>query len=566
MSKKKWIKNVTVGTAASLLGGCAVQHSVSQPPNILIILADDMGFSDIGCYGGEVDTPALNQLAENGIRMTQFYNTARCCPSRASLLTGLYPHQTDIGHFTFNDGVEGYFGDLNRRCVTLAEGLKGAGYGTYMSGKWHLTRYTHAQEMEEKHSWPCQRGFDEFYGTIIGACGYYNPVTLTRNNESIETPEGTHYLTDSISEEAVRQIREHHRQTPDRPFFQYVAYTAPHWPLHAPSEDVEKYKGRFDQGWNKLREERMDRLVEMGIIHSDWKLTPRDPSQPEWEKAEHKEWEARRMEVYAAQIDRMDQGIGKIIDSLEKTGRLDNTLIIFLSDNGGSSEGLRPENLKWMKECYRARTRDGRDVHFGNVPSVMPGGEDTYQSYGKPWANVSNTPFRGYKVWTHEGGIATPLIVHWPAKIKDGGTLRHTPAQLPDIMATCLSAAGVEYPDTYQGHEITPLEGHSMLPLFAGGEFKREVLYWEHQGNRAVRKGRWKLVNKHPGSWENKPPPGDWELYDIEKDRTELNDLSQQYPEVVKELSVLWQKWADRCHVKPWQEIVDGRKKRREQN
>ena len=425
----------------------------SRQPNILLILNDDMGFSDLGCYGGEVHTPNLDRLAGDGLRFTQFYNTARCCPSRASLLTGLHPHQTGVGHMMGDDGLDGYRGDLSHRCVTIAEVLKAAGYCTYMSGKWHISRHTGPDG--PKHSWPCQRGFDEYYGIITGAANYWKPNTLTRNNTQIlnhELPDG-YFLTDAISDEAAQFVRAHAEETSDAPFFTYVAYTAPHWPLHAHEEDTERYHGRFAAGWDELREERLARMREMGILDDRWGLSERDPSQPAWDRASHKKWQQRRMEVYAAQINRMDQGIGRIIQALEETNQLDNTLILFLADNGGCAEELRgPSQPATNTHISTATTSDGKPVQRGNDPSVMPGPETTYQSYGVPWANLSNTPFRLYKHWVHEGGIATPLIVHWPAGIEAKGELRHQPGQLPDVMATCLDVSGAQYPQQHAGN------------------------------------------------------------------------------------------------------------------
>ena len=419
----------------------------------MLIVNDDMGFSDLGCYGGEINSPNLDSLAEGGVRFTQFYNTARCCPSRASLLTGLYPHQVDVGHMMDDDGVDGYLGDLGAQTVTIAEALRPAGYGTYMSGKWHVTRHLDGP----KHNWPCQRGFDDFYGIITGASDYFNPSTLTRNNERIATPSGPYFITDAISDEAIRQIRSHVTASPDRPFFSYVAYTAPHWPLHAHQTDTERYAGRFNDGWDRLRSQRLERMIDLGII---------DP----WEEVKQKDWQQRRMEVYAAQIDCMDQGIGRILSALDHMGHLENTLIFFLADNGGCAEEI---DEAWgaylVGRIAHEETRDGRKVRFGNNPAELPGGEDTYQSYGAAWANLSNTPFREYKHWVHEGGIATPLIVHWPEGITDRDTLRHQPAQLPDIMATCLAAAGVPQPDSRDSCAVKPLEGFSMLPIFVLG-------------------------------------------------------------------------------------------------
>ncbi|MFT5474470.1 MAG: arylsulfatase A-like enzyme, partial [Kiritimatiellia bacterium] len=344
-------------------------------PNIVLILNDDMGFSDLGCYGGEVQTPNLDALAANGLRYTQFYNTARCCPSRASLLTGLYPQQADIGEMTGDDEVDGYRGDLNPNTVTIAEALKAGGYSAYMSGKWHVANNVEADG--PKHSWPNQRGFDDFYGIITGAANYYQPRTLTRDNVAIDADDDDYFFTDAISDEAVRQIKGHAYCNEDVPFFQYVAYTAPHWPLHAHEEDIAKYKGRFDAGWDKLREERLERMIEMGIIDEKWKLSGRDPDVGPWDEQDHKAWEARRMEVYAAQIDRMDQGIGRIVAALKESGQFENTVIVFLADNGGCAEELGGGSDSWVKRMVERypyigtlKTRGGREIRFGNAPDI----------------------------------------------------------------------------------------------------------------------------------------------------------------------------------------------------
>ena len=520
-------------------------------PNILLILNDDMGFSDIGCYGGEIETPNLDRLAHGGLRFSQFYNSPRCSPSRASLLTGLHPHQTGIGILTYPTGPEGYAGNLNRRCVTITEALKPGGYRCCMSGKWHV-----ASSLDEpSDAWPMQRGFDEFYGTIIGAGSFYHPNTLTRGNENVDHEaenDGEFFYTDAISDEAVRQIRSHQARHPDAPFFQYVAYTAPHWPLHAHEEDIAKYKGRFDAGWDDLRESRLARLVDMGIIDPAWKLTGRDPSQPPWESARDKEWLLRCMEVYAAQVDRPDQGIGRILQVLEDTGRYDDTLVIFLSDNGACAEDI-PENVtaeQMVNELMLARshTRDGEEVAFGNIPDLTPGAENTYQSYGVAWANMSNTPFRLYKHWTHEGGVSTPVIFHWPNGIGERGGLRHTPCQLPDVMATVVELAGVEYPESQGGRPILPLEGRSLLPVIELDELPQRPLFWEHEGNAAVRLGRWKLVKEYPG---------DWELYDMLEDRTETNDIASEHPALVGDLARRYDEWAERCGVIPRDKVLE---------
>ena len=522
-----------------------------SPPNIVIILNDDMGFSDIGCYGGEIDTPNLDRLAVNGLRYSQFYNTARCSPSRASLLTGLHPHQTGIGILTYNNGPEGYAGNLNKSCVTIAEVLKTKNYKTYLSGKWHVS----SNLTTPTDSWPLQRGFDYFFGTIIGAGSFYFPNTLTRGNDNIEHEAETDpsfFYTDAISDQAAAYIREHDKAHPDAPLFQFVAYTAPHWPLHAHDEDIAKYKGRFDAGWDTLRKQRLAKLVADDLIHPGWQLTNRDITQPPFDETENREWLLRCMEVYAAQIDRMDQGIGRILKALEDTGRLDNTLVIFLSDNGACAEDI-PDTVT-AKELVdqlmiaKDKTRDGRPVRFGNDPTLMPGGEDTYQSYGVAWANLSNAPFRLYKHWIHEGGIATPFIVHWPDGITERGGLRHNPAQLPDIMATIIDVTGAAYPKTHDGNAILPCEGESLVPSFETKDAARGPLFWEHEGNAAVRVGKWKLVRKYPTAWE---------LYDMESDRTEMNDVAGKHPDRVRDMTAQYEVWANRCGVIPRDKILD---------
>ncbi len=530
----------------------------TRKPNVVLILNDDMGYSDIGCYGGEIETPNLDRLAANGLRFSSFYNTARCSPSRASLLTGLHPHQTGVGILTYDSGPEGYAGNLNDRCVTIPQVLKGNGYRTYMSGKWHVA----SSLTKPTDTWPLQRGFDEFFGTIIGAGSFYDPNTLTRGNENIEREAHApgFFYTDAISDQAVAWIDEHAKRHAGTPFFEYVAYTAPHWPLHAHDDDIAKYKGRFDKGWDALREARLEKLVASGILKPHWKLTDRDPTQPAWTEAEKDEqfraWTLRCMEVYAAQIDRMDQGIGRILAALERNGQLDDTLVIFLADNGACAEDI-PEDVtidELVDKLMIARrtTRSGEPVHFGNDTSVMPGPENTYQSYGTAWANLSNAPFRLYKHWIHEGGISTPLIAHWPNGIPaaENGGLRHAPGYLPDIMATIVEATGSTYPATFEGRAVDPLEGQSLLPVFSNDRDaveNRKPMFWEHEGNAAVRIGKWKLVKRYPR---------DWELYDMDADRTELHDLAAREPQRVQEMAEQYEAWAERCGVIPREKIV----------
>ena len=475
----------------------------SDSPNIMIILNDDMGFSDIGCYGGEIETPNLDRLAANGLRYSQFYNTARCSPSRASLLTGLHPHQTGIGILTYSNGPEGYAGNLNRQCVTIAEVLKQKKYRTYLSGKWHIA----SNLTEPTDAWPMQRGFDHFFGTIIGAGSFYHPNTLTRGNDNIEHEaenDPSFFYTDAISDQAAAYIRAAQAANhADKPFFQYVAYTAPHWPLHAHDEDIAKYKGRFDAGWDKLREQRLKRLVDDGIIHPNWQLTDRDPTQPPFTEAR------------ASRVDAALHGGLRRADRPHGSGHRPHP------EGAGRDRParqhachlpVRQRRLRRGHSGRRHRARTGRSAHdregqnaamasrssSATIPSLMPGGEDTYQSYGTAWANLSNTPFRLYKHWIHEGGIATPFIVHWPRGIKDKGGLRHNPSQLPDIMATIIDVTGAKYPAEYNGNTIQPCEGESLVPSFSSAYGGRGPLFWEHEGNAAVRIGKWKLVRKYP--------------------------------------------------------------------
>jgi arylsulfatase A-like enzyme len=525
----------------------------SPRPNVVLILNDDMGFSDLGCCGGEVSTPNLDRLASGGVRFVQFYNTARCCPSRASLLTGLHPHQAGVGHMMSDLVLPGYRGDLVPGCVTIAEVLRAAGYGTYMSGKWHVSRHLDSP----KDNWPCQRGFDRYWGTITGANSYFDPDTLTSDNERIKTPEGPFYYTDAISDRAAGFIRDHATRRPEAPFFSYVAYTAPHWPLQALPEDIERYRSRFDAGWDRLREERLERMRSIKVLDPRWGLSARDSTQPSWSDAADKAWQLRRMEVYAAQIDRMDQGIGRIVAALQETGQLDNTLLLFLADNGGCAEELRSDWLAPLRRIRAVpeRTRDGRHVAYGNDPREMPGAEQTYQSYGVPWANLSNTPFRYYKHWVHEGGIATPLIAHWPLGVSGSGRVCHEPAQLPDIMATCVDVCGAQYPRERNGVTVKPPQGASLGPLLEDRPMSARSLFWEHEGNCAVRQGQFKLVKRYPG---------DWELYDMSEDRSELSDLAPRYADLVRRLAGDYGDWANRCEVAPWDQVQGQLRKIRE--
>jgi arylsulfatase len=539
------------------------QKLKSKKPNVIVILADDVGYSDIGCFGSEIKTPNLDRLADNGLRFTHFYNTPRCSPTRASLMTGLYPHQAGMGHLaTENFPEPGYLDDLSKNAVTLAEVFQQAGYATYMAGKWHIAKNLSING--DKSNWPRQRGFDRFFGTLNGSGSYYDPGTLMSNNTFI-SPGKDFYYTNAITDTAVSFITQH--QT-TKPFFFYISYTAGHWPLHAPASEIKKYAGQYDQGWDKTRVERFNKLKKLGIIDSRCILTDRDISIPEWEKEPMKAWQVKRMEVYAAMIDIMDRGIGQIITALEQKGELDNTIIFYLQDNGACAEPLDSniptvpltDGQKILKpysydsvflDKKPLYTRDGRYIRSGK--GVMAGDADTWMAYGLEWANVSNTPFRLYKHWTHEGGIASPLIVHWPQGIKAKGQLRTHPSHLIDIMATCIQVAGLDYPSEFKGQAIQPYEGKSLLPAFKNKAIQREYLFWEHEGNRAIRVGKWKLVSRVKTN--KKFTPADdkaWELYDLENDPSEMKNLAMEYPQKTQELVQLWEKQALRTKAKPW--------------
>lgn len=532
-ARRDFLKRLGAAAVAGTLGGLQRPgHAAPSPrdsrPNIVLVLADDMGFSDLGCYGSEIHTPVLDRLAKEGIQFTQAYNTARCCPSRASLLTGLYAHQTGIGHMTTEDehdfdyGRPGYRGILNRDCVTIAEALRPAGYHTWMTGKWHVGT--------ERGNWPLDRGFERYYGIIRGGSNYFKPAPETRlayGNTLIPEVPDDFYTTDAFTDNAIRFIEE---QTDQNPFFLYVAYNAPHWPLHAPKEDIEKYRGSYLKGWDVLREERFERQQASGLLDPRWKLTGRDKNVPSWDRLpkRRKADLDYRMASYAAQVDRLDQNIGRLVNCLEKAGKLDNTLLIFMSDNGGCAEG----------------------GNFGGGPSKQLGTKEGYfLTYGRGWANASNTPFRRYKHWVHEGGIATPFIVHWPDTIREttAGTRVRQPVHIMDLMPTCLELAGAAYPEEYAGHVLPPLEGKSILPLLRNGQEPiHEALYWEHEGNCAVRRGDWKLVSAYSDTGRT------WELYMLNEDRTETNDVSGKHSEKAAALVGDYEKWAATHQVEPW--------------
>lgn len=499
-----------------------------ERPNIIIILADDMGFSDVGCYGGEIETPNIDYLAQNGIRYRQFYNGARSCPTRASLLTGLYAHQAGMGWMAAADlGYPAYQGTLNHRCMTIAEVLKMNGYQTYMSGKWHVSS-DRENNGGIKDNWPNQRGFDEFFGITGGAANYFR-TRYNINNDVVDTPaDSDFYFTHAISEHAVGFIARHDYNV--SPLFLYLAYTAPHWPLHALQADIDKYRDVYRKGWDRLREERFERQKESGLFAPDVVLSPRDGAVPAWNSLTKEEQDefAQRMAIYAAQIDALDQGVGKVIGALKERGQLENTMILFLSDNGACAEYI---------SSGRRKAVDGK--------------VDTYESYRRNWANLSSTPFREYKHFTNEGGIATPLIVHYPNGIRKEllNTFVGEYGHITDIMATCVDVAGATYPAVYKGNSITPMQGVSLKPNFEGRTTGRGMAFWEHEANIGVRKGKWKLVSKTLEGAQFKEK--DIQLYNLDEDPTELTDLSRQYPEIRNELYERWKEWAVKVGVFP---------------
>lgn len=504
------------------------QARQAERPNIIIILADDLGFSDLGCYGGEVETPNLDQLAENGLRYKQFYNAARCCPSRAALMTGLYPHQTGMGWMAAADlGTPAYSGTLNENSVTIAEVLKTAGYSTYMTGKWHLTNHRKI-DGHVTDSWPSHRGFDRFFGLIRGGANYFTPEVCS--NDSVFQAPPDFYLTDAISDTSIKYIDEHFKRGEETPFFMYVAYTAPHWPLHAPKTAIEKYRERYLKGWDEARRSRFERQQTMGLFGPDIRMNGRDPEVPAWNSlsADEQEEMAMRMAIYAAQIEIMDQGIGRIVETLRELDQLNNTLVFFLSDNGACAEFISSGKSK-----------------------VVDGSADTFESYRIHWANVGSTPFKEYKHYTHEGGIASPLIVHWPEGIKKDlnksfvGGYGH----ITDLMATCVAVSGARYPTRYRDKLIHPLEGKSLLPQFSGLAVHRGKVYWEHEANLAMRDGPWKLVAKT--LQDETFDPASLELYNLEDDPVESVDLAARHPARVQAMYGDWLKWAERVDVFP---------------
>lgn len=516
-------------------------------PNVILILADDLGFADLGCTGSEIRTPNIDALARDGVMLSAMYNCARCCPTRASLLTGLYPHNAGVGHMGANLGTPAYQGFLRNDSATIAEHLRANGYRTLMSGKWHVAGDFMAREVDSwrvgdvEHPTPRQRGFDRFYGIVDGVTHFFSPHYMLEDDSRVETYPDDFYFTDAITDKAIDMIEE----TPeDQPFFLYLAHTAPHWPLHAPPEDIARYDGVYSKGWDATRTARHETMNDMNLFQKNWDISPRDQDVRPWNSEKNTDWAAHKMATYAAMVDRMDQSIGRLITDLKRMGKFDNTLIMFLSDNGGCAEFMAEDG--WAK-FFPDTTHDGRKIAMGNRPDVMPGDALTYQSYDKPWANVSNAPFRLFKHYIHEGGISTPLIAHWPNGFKPRATA-HAACHVVDILPTILEVTGASYQSEVGGHEIQPMQGESLLSLFEGKDWAREQpIFWEHEGNAAVRLGQFKLVRQYDQ---------DWELYDMEADRTELTNLMGKDAARVQNLTQQYTNWAEKSGVMAWEQAL----------
>ncbi len=498
----------------------------AQRPNIVLILADDLGWSDLGCYGSEIATPNLDRLAAGGIRFTQFYNAARCCPTRAALLTGLYPHAAGVGHMLQDWHPPSYTHSILPETATIAQLLHLAGYRNYHVGKWHVG----GADRGDRPNHPMNRGFDHAYGTGGGG-GFFNLQPLYADREYVK-PGDNFYATDAFTDNAVEFLERHGKEAAGEPFFLHLCYTAPHFPLHAKPQDIAKYRGHYREGWDKLREQRFSRQKELGLLPAETKLSRRDPIAQAWEELseeERDEWDLR-MAVYAAMIDCMDQGVGRVMEAVDRLGVRDNTLVLFLSDNGSSAEALN----SWP------------NPERGHQPGKPTGSPGSHRCLEIGWASAANTPFRMHKMWNHEGGISTPLVACWPAGIAARGALTSEVGHVIDLLPTLLELAGATYPEQLGDRRLKPLAGQSLVKAFAGERGAPRTLAWEHEGNRAVRVGDWKLVA------EFRRP---WELYDLSKDRAETVNLAERETGKVAELAAAWQAWADSVGVIPWEEL-----------
>lgn len=516
-------------------------------PNVVLVLVDDMGYADLGLMGSEIQTPTIDALAENGLVYTSMYNGARCCPSRAALLTGLYPHNAGIGHMGTDLGTPAYQGYLRDNAASIAEVLQAGGYRTFMSGKWHVGGDLRARNSD---SWrlgepgfptPRQRGFDRFYGIIDGVTNFFNPHFIMEDDAEIAVDPTGYFFTDAITDHAIDMVDS--AIDDQDPFFLYLAHAAPHWPLHAHEEDMAKYETTYRHGWDATRTARHEEMLSRQVLETRWDLSPRDPNAPAWDTVQHQDWEASKMAAYAAMIDRVDQSLGRLVAHLQARDQLDDTMILFLSDNGGCAEFMAEDGFaKFMPD----QTLDGRQITMGNIPNLRPGGPLTYQSYDLPWANVSNAPFRLFKHWVHEGGISTPMVAHWPNGIDRRGVV-HDPCHMIDLLPTILDATGVGMVSEINGHDAQSLDGESFADSFASPGWERQApLFWEHEGNSAIRVGDLKLVRQHGEAWE---------LYDMHEDRTELNNLVGRHTTVETNLIGQYENWAESVGVVDWDQL-----------
>ena len=570
MTLNAWRRIALPAFGCLLLSSCGWEPLViaERPPNIVVVLADDLGYSDLGAYGGEIETPTIDRLAASGRLFSWFLTQGRCVPSRATLLTGKHPHEVGLGHMTTDLGLPAYRGALAEGVPTLPELLKERGYRNYMAGKWHLTPYDRSPDEEQAirlgellpssaalpydpNDLPTARGFDRFYGTLPGFSDYWNPHGLFEDDQPA-APEGAedgrYFYTDAIADHALAFLDQHVDERPNEPFFLYAAFTTPHWPLHARSEDLaEEDVARYREGPAALKRQRHERQRELGLSVARHPLPSDDPAVVEHEAAaassgdrEALDWSVRAMQVYAAQVRDLDRSVGRLVDWLTAHELLENTLLLVLSDNGTS---LSHVTDRWREiGLTPSRTADRRPVAVGNVHGVLPGPADTFQSYGRAWAHATNAPFRLFKTYVHEGGLAAPLIAHWPARLE--GSIDDRPRSMLDLLPTLVIAAGGDSGSGYEGLDLFGTTDKALARV----DSRR--LAWEHQGNRALLGGGYKLVSIHDGAG-----PARWELYRTESDRTETRDLSGEEPETVRVMAAEWQAWADRVGVVPWTQL-----------
>jgi arylsulfatase len=547
--------------AAALVVGLFARSTSAQTqqdkrPNLIIILADDLGYSDLHCFGGEVQTPNLDALASGGVRFTSFYNCARCCPTRASLLTGLYPHQAGVGAMTRKTDMPGYAGRLKPTAPTIAEVLRASGYRTAMFGKWHvanaLERPEHMKDLNRQRfpevfspieQYPTRRGFETFYGTIWGVVNFFNPFSLVDGEEPVKELPDDFYITDAINRRAAAYIKA--QSNSQQPFFIYIAHNAPHWPLHARAADIEKYRGQYHDGWDAVRDARYKRMIEMGLIDAKSTALSAPVGIEKWNQltTEQKNFQSGLFQAHAAMIDRMDQGLGDVLKVLKDAGKWDNTLIIFLSDNGAS-----PERYEDPGFDRATMARDGQPINYHyNDLSSLAGPEHTWYYIGADWAHVSNTPYRKAKASQYNGGQRTPLIAHWPAGIKQSpGSFVRARGHVIDLMPTALDLAGAKLPETFAGETPHALQGRSLRPLLDGAPDRPDYppIFGEHEGGRSVLTADGRKLIRDRGERE-------WHLYDLSTDQTELHDRIADQPERAAKMQAMWDQWAKENDVLP---------------